>query len=425
MGKFVQKLFREIASTLAEIKAGDVMGLYAAIYAIIFVGAFGIIFPQNKGAGIVILLFSPIPILILTILTNIGVNKIKEVLESSSEQSETDANIEVIEYPQSEGKEPHASLWVINHEKVDIARCYARLVSLVFVDNDRSETNITNTVNPNNFPLSWGGGKGKKGFIMIARNEGKEVLNIAKIANDLITILFDGHEDSNNRLGIYKFEIEIHGDLGTNSISAIHKKGYFQSIIGNMAFSNNARIKSESHIDPSSTESVKTFLGVKLEEITDERTKKEAAQKPKLRYSLFRERAIHLEWKLNADAEIVYRYLLQRYVGILHFHETDKNRYEIDRLESFNPKQHDVFQYGLIAHGKKVTFKHKLYKVGFMEMRADSVIEPIEEMFFITISQGKKDVSILSFDTDVRDTSQFTVGLVRELHKAFNVEMIH
>lgn len=135
-------------------------------------------------------------------------------------------------------------------------------------------------------------------------------------------------------------------------------------------------------------------------------------------------RAVHLEYKVNADAKVVNNYLLQNYTGISHYIKKDKETYFIDGIQTFDPERDQTFQYGFIAEGHKETARYGYTEEAGMKMTHDPLFEPVPEMFLITISQGQKETSILSFDTDNRHAHMFTTGLVRELRKAFKVDLV-
>ncbi|MDP2776302.1 MAG: hypothetical protein Q8O48_01560, partial [Anaerolineales bacterium] len=79
---------------------------------------------------------------------------------------------------------------------------------------------------------------------------------------------------------------------------------------------------------------------------------------------------------------------------------------------------------GFIVKGHCSNAVHGFFSVGEARMTADPKLESVPELFVITISQGQKDVSILSFDTDVKHAHMFTTGLVRMLSKAFSIRNI-
>ncbi|MDP1624632.1 MAG: TIR domain-containing protein, partial [bacterium] len=139
----------------------------------------------------------------------------------------------------------------------------------------------------------------------------------------------------------------------------------------------------------------------------------------------FYRRAIHLEYKINADAKTINDYLLQLYTGIAFFVEAFDSVYQVDTIEAFTPDGHNVFQWGFVASGTKETAQHGYTTVAGMKITPDPAIEPVPEMFLISISQGQNGVSILSFDTDVNHAHMFTTGLVQDLRKAFSVQLLN
>ncbi len=139
----------------------------------------------------------------------------------------------------------------------------------------------------------------------------------------------------------------------------------------------------------------------------------------------FYHRAIHLEYKINADAKTVNDYLLQLYTGVAFFVEAFNSVYQVDTIQAFIPDGHNVFQWGFVASGIKETAQHGHTTIAGMKMTPDPAIEPVPEMFLISISQGQKGVSILSFDTDVKHAHMFTTGLVQDLRKAFSVQLLN
>ena len=141
-------------------------------------------------------------------------------------------------------------------------------------------------------------------------------------------------------------------------------------------------------------------------------------------YKFYR-RAIHLEYRVNADAKVVYNYLLQNYTEVERSIKIDDVQYIINGIRSFSPEEDNTLQYGFVIEGRKLTASHDYYKVAKMEMTDDSIMEQIPEMFFVNISQGQKDSSILNFDTDITHAHLFTTELVRELKKAFKISLVH
>jgi len=139
----------------------------------------------------------------------------------------------------------------------------------------------------------------------------------------------------------------------------------------------------------------------------------------------FFRRTIHLEYKINADAKTVNDFLLQRYAGVSFFIEIYNSVYQVDVVEAFVPDGKNIFQWGFVASGYMETARFGYTTVAGMKMTPDPIIEPISEMFLVSISQGQKGLSILNFDTDIKHAHMFTTGLVRELSKAFSVTLVH
>jgi hypothetical protein len=135
----------------------------------------------------------------------------------------------------------------------------------------------------------------------------------------------------------------------------------------------------------------------------------------------FYRRDVHLEYRVNADANVVNNYLLGAYTGIMRTIHVGDSEYLLTDIRAFSPEEHATFQYGLIASGRKETAQHGYFLVGETKMTSDPLMEAVPEMFFITISQGQKDVSMVNFDTDTRELQPFSDGMVQELGKAFSV----
>ena len=398
MENITKKISREVASTLAEIRAGDIMGAYAAIWAAIIVGAAIILAQKNSSAGLVLLILSPVPILALTVLTRIALNKLAMRLQAT-EQNEISGDVE----ENKEEKPKHAELsyslratFVITGDYASVRvenigdgeiRCCAKLTGLTRIKNGKRELVNLDDINPRGSFLIWD--KGEESVYI------KETPRTIILVGERLPLLFYGWTEKRFLLHGFDypkdFEFEI--TLFRKSDSKLVEMETVKRVLNINPIVSGGGVR-----------------GYRKEWTQTLDTQQQVTEKPELKYSRFHWRAVHIQWKINADANIVNNYLLQHYVGI-HIDTTIKDiRYEIDKIESFDPKEHDVFQYGFIAHGKK-----------FGRTR----IEALSEIFFITISQGKKDVSVLSFDTDTRGAHQFTVGLVRELSKAFDIELIH
>src|ERR1700690_685274 len=103
----------------------------------------------------------------------------------------------------------------------------------------------------------------------------------------------------------------------------------------------------------------------------------------------------------DQDAEVVSKYLLQKYKEIAHIVTTEKFVYSIDRGIFFDPKEHGTLQYAIVARGWKETVAGTS-TLGEAVVRHIAKTEEID-MFVITIIQGGKNKSRVTFDTDIRE----------------------
>jgi len=84
----MEKFNDGFSKTLAEIRAGDIMAVFAALYGIIIIGGAIVIAQSNPLLGLFVCVFSPVFILLLTVLTNMGLDKLKEGLDKKEKKSE-------------------------------------------------------------------------------------------------------------------------------------------------------------------------------------------------------------------------------------------------------------------------------------------------------------------------------------------------
>lgn len=153
----------------------------------------------------------------------------------------------------------------------------------------------------------------------------------------------------------------------------------------------------------------------------DQKTKDEL----KVRHLKFIRRFYHAEYRVNANADAVNNFLLQYYAGIPIYNEQGNVTYIKEEIKAFDPKQGETFQYGFIAGGIKSTAIHGYYTVAGMKVTDNPIYELIPEMFFVTISQGAKNVAIVAFDADTKAIASFSQGLLSELRKGFSVKIIY
>lgn len=145
---------------------------------------------------------------------------------------------------------------------------------------------------------------------------------------------------------------------------------------------------------------------------------------PKIRHQRFVWRAFHAEYRVNANAETVFKYLLQHYTGIAIYSDYENITYVTQGVTSIDPNNsNETFQYGFIVNGIKETGgKPEKFLSG--SIRPLSSIESINEMFFVTVTQSADNVSIVSFDTDSKGIASFSEGLLKELKKGFTVKIL-
>lgn len=100
------------------------MSLYAAIWSILFLGAWAIIYRDNNGFGIVYLFLIPIPIIIFTVITKIIIDKFVSILPVSR----IDFDIEKYCFPDTNSKE--VGITIKNYEKSELTNIYISLIEL-------------------------------------------------------------------------------------------------------------------------------------------------------------------------------------------------------------------------------------------------------------------------------------------------------
>jgi len=89
-------LVQEIKIVLVSINAGDIMGLYATIWGVVFVGAGILMYQTNHLIGIIFLFLSPVPIFIFTVITKLLIGKFAKMLPSPAIET---ANVSEIIFP--------------------------------------------------------------------------------------------------------------------------------------------------------------------------------------------------------------------------------------------------------------------------------------------------------------------------------------
>jgi hypothetical protein len=154
-------------------------------------------------------------------------------LKDKLEIKEVEANVKIEEFLQDEYEEPHLSLKIINHETVDLLRCYGTLISLKRVYSDENSeldnSELKDSINPNNMFLSWGTGS-SDGYVTIHKGHGVRILNIAKAVKGHLVFLFQEWESKTDIDGLYHVIIKVDGNFGdlSKSFKSIIYDGYFE-----------------------------------------------------------------------------------------------------------------------------------------------------------------------------------------------------
>lgn len=139
------------------------------------------------------------------------------------------ANVEIVEYIQSNTDSPYVSLEIINHEKSDLTECYGTLVLIENYYTPETKLNIFDEVNPNRKLLSWGGGSTTE-YVAIPRNHGRKILNIAKLTdNGGFVFLFHGWQSGQKSVGKYHVVVDINGKIDNVPIRTVRYVGCFRS----------------------------------------------------------------------------------------------------------------------------------------------------------------------------------------------------
>lgn len=145
--RLLNRLFQEIDTILAEIKAGDILNLYAAIWGVILLGAVIYLASKNIWAAVILLLLSPIPIFILTVLTKAVMGWFSKELKSFSKD-----NLETIPTSSDEFKKGpkdevniSKSAWQICELAKEFAGAFRHIRDASTLDNEKETLDIFQT----------------------------------------------------------------------------------------------------------------------------------------------------------------------------------------------------------------------------------------------------------------------------------------
>ena len=123
----------------------------------------------------------------------------------------------------------------------------------------------------------------------------------------------------------------------------------------------------------------------------------------------------------NADARVVAKFLLKKYTEIARTTTIGNNIYETNVIEFFDPEKQGTLEYAMVVHGKKITPVHGYFNIGEAVGTIDPKSKSIE-MFIVTVSQGGKNTSRVTFDTNTRELFPiFSKWLIKDLEEAFSI----
>ena len=117
--------------------------------------------------------------------------------------------------------------------------------------------------------------------------------------------------------------------------------------------------------------------------------------KPRNKEQQFYWRTIHLEYRVNADSDVILNYLMQQYISISHYLKVEDIDYVVDLIQIFTPEQEDVFQYGLIAKGHSENNIHKIKSPDGTFSSVDPLWEKYQKCFLLLLCKGKKILLLL------------------------------
>jgi hypothetical protein len=139
------------------------------------------------------------------------------------------SNVELIEYIQKHNLPKYVSLEVLNHENTDLLKCYGTLITLELYYSKQTKINLLDEVNPNRRLMSWGAGSESE-YVIIPRNNGRKILNIASLTgNGGFIFHFHNWQSSPNMVGRYHIIIEVNGLIDDIPIKPIIYDGDFMS----------------------------------------------------------------------------------------------------------------------------------------------------------------------------------------------------
>jgi len=204
MGGFFRKTVSAASDILADIRTGDIIAMYAAVWSIVIVGAAVILAQENLWLGLGLLLLSPVPILALTILTKMLLSSFTENLAEIHlhfEKLNTDDGI---------------GLRIRNDDTnrdLDDPRIEIKKLVRLLPPGANSRDDMTWQIKIRSFPRMEKIGYGSTAFLQIAGNTNDFFcLTLEQDFVDNYPEWEQPYEDI--RLATYEIEIEVRGRIG-------------------------------------------------------------------------------------------------------------------------------------------------------------------------------------------------------------------
>ena len=130
----MDKLLKRISKTLREIGTGDILSLYASLYTVLLLAAAYAAYQANHWLGVLTLLFSPIALLVLTIITKLVLVRFSNEISAVSKGQKLE--IEIWEYPRIPPV-TRAGIRIINLDtENDFTGISIKLVEMYLVERD-------------------------------------------------------------------------------------------------------------------------------------------------------------------------------------------------------------------------------------------------------------------------------------------------
>jgi hypothetical protein len=385
MKRWFQTLLQETISTLADIKASDIMALYVGVYSVIFLAAVAVMAQKNRLAGVIFLLLIPIPILILTVVTNALVSKFTRALKSLNEQNHDrkDNKADTLRF---HSHTHHAEFIIKDANAEDVAKyLFQELDDLpIWIDGD-------------NFRLETKGGQ-------YFNPQMHNVINHVFVAR--------------GRKEIYR---SIKGTNQANVSTVNFSEMFFITVV--QGGQNTTKVKFDSDDRDVFLSYCKIYLK-RLQEVFLVTSTKGLPEEPAIIFSrLTYHHELYIE---NSTPEQVMNYLKDSVSSTFwYLHIDNEIAYDISstRTRFYYPQKNHAIVHGIVFYGSKYDLEQR---DGRILNRKNE--EKISEMLFtVSISSagiGDKTKLLVKFDTQLQKIVGFFDFMKRELKKIFDVKEI-